>query len=472
MRNRRTRPATTTTPATTTPPSATPPSATSPAGPAPAGPAPARRTRPRGALLTAAVLTGALAVPLAGAPAAGTTAAAAAEPTYEEQFLTDPEPQEILRRSGFDTVASDFTAALGGVDSPEQARSLTERSGEELWQRAVDRAQGRGPDGGDLSRSDDRPLYWARLGMTTALRTWEPSAFELTDTGRADLLNRLERTSRGHTSIDLPPDGGGGGTGEDTVKRVLVTGFDPFQLNFDRRQGNPSGAAALALDGTTINTPSGPARVETAVFPVRWDDFADGMVEQALLPHFEPGPSRVDLFTTISQGRPEQFDVERYNGAWRGGYQDNNGLGPTGVIPVPPGVPTVEPQPQWTTTSLPYEAMTTAPTGDFTVVDNTAVREIPAGSTEEVPSPDGPTPGSEARQGSGGNYLSNEIAYRATLLRDAVELDVPGGHLHTPVLAFGSGNNGEIQDPEFIANREAITAQIRELVRVAAGTTS
>ena len=83
---------------------------------------------------------------------------------------------------------------------------------------------------------------------------------------------------------------------------------------------------------------------------------------------------------------------------------------------------------------------------------------------------DGPTEGSQARSGGGGNYLSNEIAYRATLLRDAVSLDVPGGHIHTPVLqGLSSTDRDELTNAEFEANRAAINAQIRALVLVVAG---
>lgn len=398
-------------------------------------------------------------------PAATATTAGAAPVTVEEERLTKAAPREILRRSGFEEVAPRYAAALRKARSYPAAERLTALFGERLWDRAVDRVQGRGPAGGDLSRDDDRPLYWARLGMTKALGAWKPS-FRLTDPRRAELLQTLERTSRGQSSVDLP-------AGK-KVKRILVTGFDPFQLDADVRRSNPSGAAALALDGVTIRTASGPARIETALFPVRWADFAQGTVEHTLLPHLRPGPRQADLFTTISQGSPGRFDVERTNGAWRGGYPDNANVSRTETVPVPAGVPTVTPQPQWTRTTLPYANLVAAPTGDFPVYDHTAVTEIPAGGITPVTRQDGPTPGSTARAGGGGNYLSNEIAYRATLLRDALHLKVPGGHLHTPVLTFATDNTdpatGEVTDPTFVRNRLAITAQVRELLKVAAGT--
>ncbi|MFE5117836.1 pyroglutamyl peptidase [Streptomyces sp. NPDC056669] len=423
-----------------------------------------RPIRPRLALLGAALLA---AAPLSLAtPATAASGDTTATPTVEEQRLDKAMPQEILRRSGFDDAAPDFARALAGVRSPAEAERLITSEGRALWQRAVDRVQGRGPAGGDLSRDDDRPLYWARLGMTRALGQWQPG-FPLPDARRAALLTTLERTSRGEDSLDLP-------AGKH-IKRIVVTGFDPFQLDADVRRSNPSGAAALALDGTTIRTDNGPARVETAVFPVRWADFADGTVERTLLPAFRSGPRRVDAFMTVSQGRVGRFDVERTNGAWRGGYPDNANISRTETVPIPSGVPTPNPQPQWTTTTLPHEKIVTANTGPTPVYDHTEVTEIPAGATTPVVRPNGPTPGSTARAGGGGDYLSNEIAYRATLLRDAVALKAPGGHLHTPVLQFGPGNTnpttGRITDPDFVHNREAITAQVRSILTVVATTT-
>ncbi|MGW7263736.1 pyroglutamyl peptidase [Streptomyces sp. NPDC054842] len=384
------------------------------------------------------------------------TATAAEAPTVEEQRLDRAAPQEILRRSGFDTVAPRFGRALDAAHSYAQAERVVEREGARLWRRAVDRAQGRGPAGGDLSRDDDRPLYWARLGMTREVRSWEPE-FGLTDAQRRSLLDTLEENSRGQNAVRYPHGKG--------VKRVLLTGFDPFTLDRDVRISNPSGAGALALDGTTIQTADGPARVETAVFPVRWRDFADGTVERTLRPHL----GRVDLFTTVSQGRVGRFDVERTNGAWRGGFPDNENVSRTETVPVADPAS----QPQWTSTTLPYGAITAADTGRFPVYDNTSVTEIPAGGTEPVVRPGGPTPGSTARAGGGGNYLSNEIAYRATLLRDRLGLgsSLPGGHVHTPVLEFGAGNTdpatGAVTDPGFVRNRLDIIAQVRSILRTA-----
>jgi pyrrolidone-carboxylate peptidase len=372
--------------------------------------------------------------------------------TVEEQRLAEPATGEILRRTGFDRFAAALTPALCTVPDADAAEKLVATQGQRLWTAAVDRAQGRAP-AGDLSAIDDRPLYWARLELTSAVRQWTPS-FDLPAERRAEVLAELERTSRGQDSVSFPHAG----------KRILLTGFDPFQLDDDIRRSNPSGVTALTLDGVTIDTPSGPATVETMTFPVLWEPFTAGVVEHALLPHL----SDVDMFTTVSQGRPGKFDLERYNGRWRGGFADNNRLSYTGVIPIPADVPTVTPAPEFVPTTLPYQQIIDTVTGRFPIADNTSVVEIPAGQTQPVTQPNGPTPGSVARAGGGGDYLSNEIAYRATLLRDALGLTIPGGHVHTPVLQFAPGNTTELTDPTFETNQHDIAAEARAILEAAA----
>jgi hypothetical protein len=394
--------------------------------------------------------------------------------TYEEQFLSRPEPKRFIKGGGFTDTAKAFRRALCKADRLTSARSVVHKHSRRLWDLAVARAQDKAEPGGTLSDGDDRPLYWTRLAMSAALRQWDPG-FALTEHARTALIADLDRTSRGQDDIQFP-------RGKE-VTRVLITGFDPFTLDNDIRQANPSGASALALDGVKVRGPDGTIRLEAVIFPVRWRDFGHGMVEAALLPHFISSTARVDAFATTSQGRFGRIDLEHFNGAWRGGFPDNEGLCYRGVIPLAPGVPTVEPQSQWTLTTLPLDSLLAAGTGPFPVFDNREVVEVPGDTPPEpatttcpaAPSPgeyreDGPTEGSQARSGSGGDYLSNEIAYRATLLRDAVGLDVPGGHIHTPVLqGLSNTDPNELTNAEFEANRAAIIAQVSDLVLVVAG---
>ncbi|CAG7572179.1 hypothetical protein FB554_0310 [Barrientosiimonas humi] len=439
-------------------------------------PLPARR-----ALVAATALASALAL---GAPPA--PAATAARPTsagcidttvalpYEEAFLEQPQARRFVVEGGFEDLRSGFTDNLCRAGSAKAAERLVQTSAQRLWRTAVQRAQGQ-VQMGTLDRSDDRPLYWTRLAMVAALRQWEPR-FELTETQRTDLIARLDRVSRGQEDIRLQ--------GRPGTKRVVLTGFDPFTLDRDIRQGNPSGATALALDGTVVQTPAGPARIETALFPVRWRDFEQGMVERTLLPTYV-GRDRIDLFATTSQGRPGRFDLEQTNGAWRAGFGDNEGVCYRGRVPIRAGIPTVTPQPQWTSATLPMAQMAAGSTGPFPVAHNTQVTEVdastpdgpvttacPAAPSPGTVRPDGPTPGSKARAGGGGNYLSNEIAYRATLLRDAVRPSLPGGHIHTPVLDGLPQDRDVLSAPGFERNRAQIIGQTRALLVRAVAATS
>jgi hypothetical protein len=78
-----------------------------------------------------------------------------------------------------------------------------------------------------------------------------------------------------------------------------------------------------------------------------------------------------------------------------------------------------------------------------------------------------PDAGSCAYQGGGGNYLSNESAYRNTLLRDRLRAPVLAGHIHTPFMQyFAPGDLYDPSDATFNAWRLAIVAQAKRLVHV------
>ncbi len=393
----------------------------------------------------AAVLPAAAAPP---APAAAPCLDTSTPQTVEQARLRRPAPRAILRRSGADHRVVRFAAALCRADSRRAARRVVDRHGHALWWWATGRAQGRIPVTGSLPGGDDRPLYWARVAMTRVLARWRGDA-------GPRLLDRLETTSRGQDTVRFAREPG----------RVLVTGFDPFTLDVDTRIGNPSGAVALALDGRRVRTPGGWVRVETAMFPVRWDDFRAGEVERTLRPHVRRGSAGLDALVTVSQGRPDQFDLEVWNGAHRGGFADNANRERTGTIPIPRGYPTVRPQPQFTRTTLPVRAMRADDTGGYLVLVNREITERNPETGEEHTTTDGPTPGWVAVSGSPGDYLSNEIAYRATLLRDAVRARHAGGHVHTPVLGVPRGD--ALTDPGYEGRRDAIVAQTRALVRLA-----
>ncbi|WP_026116490.1 hypothetical protein [Nocardiopsis valliformis] len=325
--------------------------------------------------------------------------------TLEEDRADRPEPRRILARSGFGAADPLFAADLRASTDLTQAREVVASHASRLWTEST--RTGSDP-------VDDRPLYWARLVLRSRLRAWEP-CFPLSVQEHTELLHLFETASRGITDLDFPPG--------DRWLRVVVTGFDPFHLDTDLEYSNPSGAAALDLHGWTFPVGERTAVVRAAVFPVRWSDFDAGLVEEALADQY----GVADAVITLSRGRPDRFDLEVWNGVWRGGGADNLDVSRTGRAPIPG-----EHAPEWTRSSLPVQRIVDAVAGRHRVVANTEVTEVPADGDAPVTRPRGPSKDSLARRGGGGDYLSNEIAYRNTLLRDRAGAKAAAGHVHLP----------------------------------------
>ena len=94
------------------------------------------------------------------------------------------------------------------------------------------------------------------------------------------------------------------------------------------------------------------------------------------------------------------------------------------------------------------------------ITEETEVVEIPEHGTRPVHRPSGPTARSTAVEGSGGGFLSNEIFYRATLLRLQTGSHIPVGHLHTPFLTPG------LSSAAFEALRTSIVNRIEQIITV------
>ena len=388
-----------------------------------------------------------------------------APPTVEESRLPTPAvpggpavSELVLASSGFDRFVSEFHVALGSVSTLTHLLDVVRAHGAGLWATAVDRAHGRFPAGG-LDRYDDRPLYWARTAMSSALRNLQSELLQVQHQ-RFALLHVLDRTSRG-IDRDLWPD-----ASADHL-RIAVSGFDVYGLDADVRHSNPSGCAALQLDGTTIETPDGKAVVRAVVLPVNYGDFVQGVVEDAFGPALQGG---ADLITTISMTTRGRMDVEKWAANARGGTPDNNRDQHFGPVARAARWPQPGTNPDWIETTLPHAAMVGAGTGPWPVVLKQGIREWPA---ETFPDPTAlrsapdPAVGSTTAAGTGGDYLSNESMYRSNRLRLALGLhDVPGGHLHVSALT-DLNDPAEITDAAFEEDRRAIVDQTVALVHAA-----
>ncbi|WP_082234546.1 hypothetical protein [Halobacillus massiliensis] len=385
--------------------------------------------------------------------------------TPEEQRIEDgkPIPQQIMQEAQFTQYADQFKKDLCQAENIKQVENLITKHGEKLWSTAVQRAQGERTDLGDLDRYDDRPLYWTRLHMTSALRQWEPT-FNITDKDKERLMKQLEYTSRGITSIDYPKGKGG--------KRILVSGFDPYRLEQEFRRSNPSGAAALQLDGKKVMTNDGPAFIQAANFPVRWEDFEEGIVEDTFGPYLKATKEQVDLMMTISQGGPRKMAIEGYAGRWQTGI-DNKLEERANVIPTAEHWPMPDVLPEFIETTLPVKEMTAANTGPWPVVRNNEICEWQAPQYRDgdyVCHENGPSEDSYARSGGGGSYLSNESQYRSNRVRLGLgAYDIPGGHLHVAAQEHYPEEPGIYTTDEFEDFRQSTVDQTVELVKATAG---
>ena len=368
---------------------------------------------------------------------------------------------ELLRRSGFDGLVAELGGQIEAAATLAELTSVARSAGARLWQAAVDRAQGR-VTSGDLDPYDDRPLYWARTTLSAQLRRLD-SPLLTVQHQRHGLLRILDRASRGISRALWPTDA--------PPVRVMVSGFDVFGLDDSVRHSNPSGAAALQLDGARLSTPYGDALVRAVVLPVVYGDFDSGVVEDAFGPVLAPGEDRADLIMTISMTSRGRMDVEKWAANARGGSPDNQRDQHFGPVPRASHWPQPFDSPEWIETTLPYAAMVGAGTGPWPVVLKQGIREWPAGTYPDpvalTEGPD-PSPGSTAAAGTGGDYLSNESMYRSNRLRQALHAwDVPGGHLHISALEHPDEAT-LLTDPAFEADRRAVVDQTVALVRAAA----
>ncbi|MCY4142994.1 MAG: hypothetical protein OXG08_04795 [Gammaproteobacteria bacterium] len=359
----------------------------------------------------------------------------------QRTFLLPKEEARVPRaRDQIRPIATKYDALLGELlgslgSHSSDVRELVSNFGRTLLSTAIaDR-------GGHNELVDDRPLYWARLSARVLLRVW---AANLPSQRNGLLDNQLQtlefssRTSRGGEKL---------GNRRNGIPSILLTCFDPFKLDANIGQSNPSAAIALTLDGENIEGYG----METLVFPVRYADFDARIVEQLCSPCFIEGP-RIGL--TISMGR-DQFDLERFPGLRRSSEAPDNAglLGPVAGKTTP----CIADSSEFVEFSLPAGPMCKVK-GRWQVRDNRKVSTVEKG--ELVATSLSQLDGLTAISGSGGGYLSNEIAYRTRVLQQKLGVEFPLGHLHVPSI--------EEPDPNVLSK---MVAQTRDLIRAALAAT-
>ncbi len=333
----------------------------------------------------------------------------------------------------FESQISKLSISLATAKNSKEVDALLISAGQVLWNDARQQAR---------QTTDDRPLYWARLAMTQLIRDGK-IGFDADVAQRNNWLTLFEQSSRGIQDIRYTQG----------VRRILLTGFDPFLLDRNINQSNPSGLAALLLDGKFIEIDGQRAQIETAIAPVRFADFDAGFVEDLLTPYLK---NPVDLIVTVSMGRKD-FDLERYPSLRRSAdFPDNLNVKTGGTLAKP-----VLPQLKGSTLagaefvefSLPSKNMLSVQT-PFIVHDNCTISSLR--QKEFCPKNLAELAKEVSVEGSGGGYLSNEISYRSLRLRDQLGVTIPVGHIHTPAIK------------QYDADKEAaIVQQIEEMLKAA-----
>ncbi|WP_248289620.1 hypothetical protein [Thalassotalea sp. Y01] len=333
--------------------------------------------------------------------------------SYEEAKIAQAVKELPLVADKYQRQVARFSAELTSLKDASKVTSLVIEHASKLWYIARN----------DVQREqsfDGRSLYWGRLQLSKALKV-SALFHQLTPVQQQQLLWQLELASRGNEDIDFQ---------QNTDKKIVITGFDPFFLHRNIGQANPSGIAALSLDGMIIEHQGQTAEIQALMIPVRFTDFDQGMIETMLTQHFK-NPD-VDMIVTISMGR-EHFDLERFPGLRRSAVAPGNRGFYTGANSKAPLKPLLHDEPlqgpEFVEFSLPVKAMQQAQ-GAYQVIDNGKVETLEKGKFSAK------TLAELAQQtsvnGSGGGYLSNEISYRSILLRDKYRRDFPVGHIHTP----------------------------------------
>lgn len=326
------------------------------------------------------------------------------------------------------------------------AQRAMARLGDEIWQYSKEQVQT-----GKIV--DDRPLYWNRLAIKNFTKQ-SPSNFSENQLNA--LLEVFENSSRGYSDL---------GFSKQTNKKILLTGFDPFLLDRNLEQSNPSGLNALLLDGKVIRYQTSingkpqtiTAEINTAMIPVRFEDFDQGEIESLLAPFY--ATNSVNMIATISMGR-RNFDLEHFPALRRSSKAPDNLNVYTGaalnnpVIPLLTGTPLASDE--FVEYSLPFQVMMQAK-GDFKVNDNKGVTILSANKAKDIIAINlAELSDKISVQGGGGGYLSNEISYRSIRLRNMLKSNIATGHIHTP----------SVKDFDRLTNKK-ITEQIEAMLILA-----
>lgn len=277
----------------------------------------------------------------------------------ESLFNLDPQ----IRR-----MVDEFRFALNQTNSLDSIKKTLQEKGAELYKYSKSKIQQKNKP----YTHKDGILYLARLMMQVIISN-HPNIIPRYSSKLTELSKLFEMHSRGLEGTEKP----NFSRDSPSFKKVLISGFDPFQggVDSDLDLSNPSGNIALSLDGRKITNGSKTGIVRSAMFPVRWTDFDDNITEDFFEPYFTKSKgAKPDIIITISYGVhyvntvEHDYHIERFAANYRGGGTDNNDYNPGDHKLIPSFT---DNQKDWTyiETTLPLELLKST-TDDIVKVPN------------------------------------------------------------------------------------------------------
>lgn len=398
---------------------------------------------------------------------------------YENKFIESN--SEILK------IAMDFSVFINNSKDlkKETIRERVEEDATKLWNLAVKHAQGFNTIAPEktinLSEKviaeagltieethklsippnlDDRALYWARNKIQVRLKRhflfekdidFENSIVlknsKENEIHLCDIIQLFEEKSRNYTGIDFSKAG--------NLKKVLITGFDPFQLDSNKLQSNPAGVVALAL----ANSEKLNAVIQTMIFPVKYSDFDNsreinkGVGEGVVEKYIKKWISKVDMIITVSQALPNEYNIDMFATSRRGGSSDN--MNHTRKVDSHALVLNNKDL-EWIETTLPKE-FTNIPQVKYEWEYNDIKHNADTY----------PKKGENIKSGSGSNYLSNEIFYRVAKMREeepskrGIKGDLQTGHFHISMIQ----EKGDLNPSKIKELLSIVTSSVKEGIK-------
>ncbi|MDC8104680.1 hypothetical protein MTQ00_09025 [Chryseobacterium sp. B21-037] len=260
--------------------------------------------------------------------------------TYEEMNMLHKSSQVFTINKGLLAKNTELTGLISELrtelnlvaENADDISTLLKQKGTELYVLAKQKIS----EANKPYTNKDGILYLVRLKMQVIIKN-HPKIITNLSSQIKTFVGHFEKTSRGlqgdsKANFSAYPQ---------NLKRVLISGFDPFNLGIgnygidkDGDLSNTSGNIALALDGKELKSGTTvKGIIRSGIFPVRWEDFDSNIVEDFFESYIDlpdNDPNKPHMIITISYGihydknMPHDYHLERFACNWRSNGGDNN----------------------------------------------------------------------------------------------------------------------------------------------------